>query len=142
MKTEEKTIKNAFAWDKQVLCKKLMKENNNSFILGGTNVAAVLENPYTPYYSDAVKIALTRYIADKVCILDSDINVVMTVKTKDGIEHPYSTRIGNLFNPDADMVYLQRELVQPTSVRMTSAASNEIQFDDVESVSCYVEDVP
>lgn len=30
MKTEEKTIKNAFAWDKQVLCKKLMKENNIS----------------------------------------------------------------------------------------------------------------
>ena len=142
MKTETFTIKDAFAWDRQVLMKKLMKENNNSFILDDVNLAAVMDTPYTPYYSDAARKALTRYIADKVCVLDREIDVAMTVKTRDGIEHPSHVKLRCLvYDPTANMMDLQREVVEPTVRKLAIGASKEIKFEDVESVSCYVEEV-
>lgn len=141
MKTETYTIKDAFAWDKHVLMKKLMLENNKSFVLGDVNLGPVIGVPSTPYYSTAVHMSMTRYIADKVCILDHDIKVEMTVKTKDGIEHPFNIRLGHLFNSDSNMVDLIREIVEPTVATLASEASKEIKFSDVESVSCYVEEI-
>lgn len=142
MKTETFTIKDAFAWDKSVLHMKLMKENNKSFVLGDVNLAAVMDTPYTSYYSDAVRKAMTRYIADKVCVLDRDIKVAMTVKTKNGLEPYYEVSLGRfVFDPTANMIDLQCEVVEPTVRKLAIIASREVSFADVESVSCYVEEV-
>lgn len=141
MKTEEITIKDAFAWDRQVIVQTLILKNNSSFILGDVNIARVIADPTTVYYSDAVKLAVTEYIVKKKCVLVNDIKVVMTVKTKDGIEHPYSMSAGRFFTPDSDLDTLQHELAKPTALKLIRFAAKEIPFADVESVSCYVEEV-
>ena len=141
MKTEGITIADAFAWDRQVIAQTLILKNNSSFILGDVNISRVIADPTTVYYSDAVKLAVTEYIVKKKCVLDNDIKVVMTVKTKDGIEHPYSMAAGRFFTPDDDMDTLQQELAKPTAVKLIRFASKEIPFAEVDSVSCYVEEV-
>lgn len=141
MKTEVITIADAFAWDKHVICSNLMKENNKSFIVFGMNIAKVLDDYRLIYYSDSVKLAVTEYIFKKMCVLDKDIKVVMTVKTKDGIEHPYSMVAGCFITNGADLDTLQQELAEPTAVKLIRLASKKIPFADVESVSCYVEEV-
>lgn len=141
MKTEGITIEDAFAWDKQVLCMKLMKENNKSFIVFDMNIAKVLDDYNLTYYSDAVKLAVTEYLVKKKCVLDRTIKIIMTVKTKDCVEHPYNIVVGGFFGTASDMDTLQQDLAKPSAVRLVRIASREIQFADVDSVSCYVEEV-
>lgn len=143
MKTEGITIADAFAWDKQVICMKLMKENNKSFIAFDMNIAKVLDDDYRlTYYSDAVKMAIAEYAIKKKCVLDRTIRIAMTVKTRDGLEHPYYITVGNFFLADfADIDTIQQEVSKPTAFKLVRAASREIPFADVESVSCYVEEV-
>lgn len=141
MKTEGITIADAFAWDKQVICMKLMKENNKSFIAFDMNIAKVLDDYRLTYYSDAVKLAVTEYIIKKKCVLDRTIKIIMTVKTKDGIDHPYNIVAGGFFGTASDMDTLQQDIAKPTAIQLIRFASNEIPFADVDSVSCYVEEV-
>ena len=141
MKTEGITIADAFAWDKQVVCMNLMKENNKSFIAFGMNIAKVLDDYNLTYYSDAVKLAVTEYIVKKKCVLDRTIKIIMTVKTKDGIDHPYNIVAGDFFGTASDMDTLQQDISKPTAIKLIRFASKEIPFADVDSVSCYVEEV-
>lgn len=142
MKTEGITIADAFAWDKQVLCMKLMMENNKSFIAFDMNIAKVLDDDYRlTYYSDAVKLAVTEYIIKKKCVLDRTIKIIMTVKTKDGVEHPYNIVAGGFFGTASDIDTLQQDIAKPSAFKLVRVASMEIKFADVDSVSCYVEEV-
>lgn len=140
MKTDTYTITDAFAWDKQVLAVTLMKENNRSFIAFGADLSKVLDNPDLNYYSDAVKVAITAYAMKKNLVLDKTIRITMTVKTKDGVDHPFNMSMGRfVVTKDPDVV--QQDLVKPAAISLAREASKEIPFADVESVSCYVEEV-
>ena len=141
MKTKEITIANAFAWDKSVLMKTLMKENNRSWIVFGADLSKVIDNADLSYYSDAVKMAIAAYAAEKKFVLDKTIKITMTVKTNDGVDHPYSMSAGRFSNTEWDQDKIQQELCKPTAIALSSNASREIQFADVDCVSCYVEEV-
>lgn len=141
MKTETITISNAFAWDKSVLMKTLMKENNRSFIAFGADLSKVIDNADLNYYSDAVKLAITAYAKEKNGVLDKAIKVIMTVKTKDGVDHPYNMSMGRFVGPYDNTDDVQQDLVKPSAAVLIREASKEIPFADVESVSCYVEEV-
>ena len=142
MKTKEITIANAFAWDKSVLMKTLMKENNRSWIAFGADLSKVIDNADISYYSDAVKMAIADYASEKNLVLDKTINVVMTVKTKDGVDHTYNVSAGRFVtSTDTDLNAIKQDIAKPQAVHLACAASEEIPFADVEYVSCYVEEV-
>lgn len=140
MKTETYTITDAFAWDKQVLAVTLMKENNRSFIAFGADLSKVLDNPDLTYYSDAVKMAITAYVNQKNGALDKTIRITMTVKTKDGVDHPFNMSMGRFVGPYNDPILFRDEMVNPSTISLAREASKEIPFADVESVSCCVEE--
>ena len=142
MKTEIYTIANAFAWDKSVLMKTLMKENNRSWIAFGADLSKVIDNGDLSYYSDAVKGAITAYAIAKKLVLDKTINITMTVKTKDGVDHPYSISAGGFVtSADTDLDAIKQDIAKPLAIQLVTEASREIQFSDVDCVSCYVEEV-
>lgn len=143
MKTKEVTIADAFAWDKHVLMKTLMKENNRSWIaFGQADLSKVIDRTDLSYFSDAVKQAIAAYAVEKKLVLDKTIKVTMTVKTKDGVEHPYNVSAGCFGgSPLADLDTLKQEIAMPLAAQLVIGASGEIPFADVKSVSCYVEEV-
>lgn len=142
MKTEIYTIANAFAWDKSVLMKTLMKENNRSWIAFGADLSKVIDNDDLSYYSDAVKMTIESYALEKKLVLDKTINITMTVKTKDGVEHTYSMSAGGFVtSADTDLESLMQDIAKPLAIKIVTEASREIPFADVEYVSCYVEEV-
>ena len=142
MKTKEIKIANAFAWDKQVLMKTLMKENNRSWIAFGADLSKVIDKEDLSYYSDAVKTAITSYALEKKLVLDKVINITMTVKTKDGVDHPYSISAGGFVtSADANLEALMQDIAKPLAIKLVTEASREIPFADVEYVSCCVEEV-
>ena len=142
MKTKEITIANAFAWDKQVLMKTLMKENNRSWIAFGADLSKVIDNEGLSYYSDAVKMAIAAYAAENKFVLDKTIKIVLSVKTKDGVDHPYSMSAeGFVTSADTDLDAIKQDIAKPLAIKLVTEASREIPFADVESVSCYVEEV-
>lgn len=142
MKTKTYAVTDAFAWDKSVLMKTLMKENNRSWIAFGADLSKVIDNADLSYYSDAVKQAIAAYAVEKKLVLDKTIKVTMTVKTKDGVEHPYNVSAGCFGgSPLADLDTLKQEIAMPLVAQLVIGASGEIPFADVKSVSCYVEEV-
>lgn len=141
MKTETYTISDAFAWDKSVLMKTLMKENNRSFIAFGADLSKAIDSAGLNYYSDAVKLAIAAYAKEKNGVLDETIKVIMTVKTKDGVDHPYNMSMGRFVGPYDNPDAVQQELAKPSAMALVNQASREIPFADAEYVSCYVEEV-
>ena len=142
MKTKEITIANAFAWDKQVLMKTLMTENNRSWIAFGTDLSKVIDKEDLSYYSDAVMAAFVIYALGKKLVLDKTIKITMTVKTKDGVDHPYiMSAEGFVTSADTDLDAIKQDIAKPLAIKLVTEASREIPFADVEYVSCYVEEV-
>ena len=118
MKTKEIKIANAFAWDKSVLMKTLMKENNRSWIAFGADLSKVIDNEGLSYYSDAVKTAFVIYALEKKLVLDKTINITMTVKTKDGVDHPYSISAGGFVtSADTDLEALMQDIAKPLAIQ-------------------------
>lgn len=142
MKTKTYAVTYAFAWDKSVLMKTLMKENNKSWIAFGADLSKVIDNADLSYYSDAVKMAIAEYAAAKKLVLDKTIKITMTVRTKDGVDHPYNRSVGRFLPPEySDLDAVQQTLGKPSAAALAIEASREIQFADVEYVACYVEEV-
>lgn len=140
MKTKEVTVKDAFAWSKQVLLSKLKKDKGDYIVLD-SDIAITLKDPETRYYEEAANGALIDYVCEKKRVFDSAFKVVMTVKTKDGVDHPYSITITQINFIGTDPYAINQELIKPTVIKIVRLASSEIPFSNVKSVTCYVEEV-
>lgn len=140
MKTKEITVADAFAWSKQVLLAKLKKDKGDYIVLDA-DVALTLKDPETRYYEGAVDEAIFEYYFEKDRVFDRDFKIVMTVKTKDGADHPYSITITQINLKSTDPYVINQELIKPSTMKLVRLASKEIPFADVKSVSCYVEEL-
>ena len=140
MKTKEITVENAFAWSEKVLLDKLKKDKGDYIVLDA-DIALTLKDPDTRYYESAVNEALLEYIFEKKGVFDRAFKVVMIVKTKDGIDHPYSITITQIDFKVSDPYAINQELIKPTVRKLVFFASREIPFSNVKSVTCYVEEV-
>lgn len=140
MKTKEVTVENAFAWSEKVLLDKLKKDKGDYIVLDA-DIALTLKDPGTRYYESAVNESLLEYIFQKGRVFDSAFKVVMTVKTKDGVDHPYSITITQIYFRVSDPDAINQELIKPTVRKLVLFASSEIPFSNVKSVTCYVEEV-
>lgn len=139
MRTEV-TIDNALWWDKRML----LKEMEKSEWRGSMCTKAVLEamnSPYTKYCEDAPSLAMTSYLQKKQCEIDGPFKVVMKVRTKEGKGRMYTVSIGEKNFATKDMLDLIRELVHPQALKLIKQAAKELKFEEVASVTAYVEDV-
>lgn len=140
MKTKEITVENAFAWSEKVLLDKLKKDKGDYIVLD-SDIALTLKDSGTRYFENAVNESLLEYIFEKGRVFDRAFKVVMIVKTKDGIDHPYSITIRQMNFSGTDPYAINQELIKPTVRKLVFFASGEIPFANVKSVTCYVEEV-
>lgn len=140
MKTKERTAVNALAWDKLVLLKELSDPEN----LQGLDLKWVMQkmnDPYTVYYSDAPKIALMEYIVAKNCVICTPFKVIIKVRTKSGKCYMYSRATIEPNFESGDLVDLIQWMVNPMASSLIAEARRKVKFEEVASVSSYVEDV-
>lgn len=140
MKTTEITIADAFAWSEQVLLANLKKDKGDYIVLDA-DIAMTLKDPKTKYYDMALHAAFNEYLVEKKCRIDNAFKVVVIVKTKDGADHPYSIIIKQVHFDINGLYAINKELIQPTVVKLVRLASSENPFSDVKSVTCYIEEV-
>lgn len=138
MKTEDYTLERAIYWDKGLLVKELvMSEWKDSMF--SKAMFTVVESLETTYCRNAPEMAMTEYILRQQCDIRNPFTVYMNVKTKDGKEHIFNVSISELNFVTKDIVDLQRDIVTPTSFSLVWQASKEIKFNEVKSVTAYVE---
>ena len=121
----------------------LLKEMENSKWRGSMCSKAVLDamnSAYTMYCDDAPAMAMIGYLHKKQCNIDGPFKVMMKVRTTEGKGFMYSVLISEINFATKDMVDLLRELVHPTALKMVKQAAKELKFEDVASVTAYVED--
>lgn len=94
----------------------------------------------TTYYYEAPEEAMLEYLHDKQWEINGPFNVVMTVKTKKGEEHVYTVQIGEMNFATKDIDDIRNSLVIPTALKLVREAANELRFNDVLSVTAYVEE--
>ncbi len=142
MRTKDITMKEAFAWDKQLLIAKMVKNEANGILRGDVNLSQVLNNPYTAYFSDAPRNALTVFFKEYQCDIRGPFTVYMKVKTKQGKGYIFNVSIDLGMNfATKDIVDFFKEVAFPQSVKLVREASKEIPFSDVAEVTSYVEGV-
>lgn len=141
MRTKDITMNTAFAWDKQLLIAKMAKNEANGILRGDVNLSQVLNNPYTAYFSDAPRNALTVYFKEHQCDIRGPFTVYMKVKTKQGKGYIYNVSIEEMNFATKDIVDLIKEVAIPQSIKLIREAAKEIPFADVVEVTSYVEGV-
>lgn len=139
MKSAELTIDNALWWDKQMLLKEMEKSEWRGSMCSKA-VLKAMNSAYTTYCEDAPAMAMTDYLNKKQCDIDGPFKVVMKVRTTEGKGHMYSATITEMNFATKDMVDLLRELVRPTTLKLVRQAAKELKFEEVASVTAYVED--
>ena len=139
MRTKDITMKEAFAWDKQLLIAKMAKNEANGILRGDVNLSQVLNNPYTAYFSDAPRNALTVFFKENQCDIRGPFTVYMKVKTKQGKGYIFNVSICEMNFATKDIVDLIKEVAIPQSIKLVKEASKEIPFADVVEVTSYVE---
>ena len=139
MKSEEVTVDNALWWDKQMLLKEMEKSEWRGSMCSKA-VLNAMNSAYTTYCEDAPAIAMTDYLRKKQCDIDGPFKVLMKVRTTEGKGHMYSVTITEMNFATKDMVDLLRELVRPTTLKLVRQAAKELKFEEVASVTAYVED--
>lgn len=135
----EVTVYNALWWDKQMLLKEMEKSEWRGSMCSKA-VLNAMNNVETTYCKDAPSLAMTEYLHKKNCDIDGPFKVVMKVMTKDGKGFMYSVSISEINSSSKDIVDMVRELVQPTALKLVRQAANELKFEDVKSVTAYVDD--
>jgi hypothetical protein len=141
MRTKDITMKEAFAWDKQLLIAKMAKNEANGILRGDVNLLQVLNNPYTAYFSDAPRNALTVFFKEYQCDIRGPFTVYMKVKTKQGKGYIFNVSIVEMNFATKDIVDLIKEVAIPQSIKLVREAAREIPFADVVEVTSYVEGV-
>lgn len=141
MRTKDITMKEAFAWDKQLLIAKMAKNEANGILRGDVNLSQVLNNPYTAYFSDAPRNALTVFFKEYQCDIRGPFTVYMKVKTKQGKGYIFNVSIVEMNFATKDIVDLIKEVAIPQSIKIVREAAREIPFSDVVEVTSYVEGV-
>lgn len=141
MRTKDITMKEAFAWDKQLLITKMAKNEANGILRGDVNLSQVLNNPYTAYFSDAPRNALTVFFKEYQCDIRGPFTVYMKVKTKQGKGYIFNVSIVEINFATKDIVDLIKEVAIPQSIKLVREAAKEIPFADVAEVTAYVEGV-
>lgn len=139
MRTKDITMKTAFAWDKQLLISKIAKNKDNGILCSEVNLSQVLSNPYTAYFSDAPRNALTVFFKEYQCDIRSPFTVYMKVKTKQGKGYIFNVSICEMNFATKDIVDLIKEVAIPQSIKIVKEAAKEIPFADVVEVTSYVE---
>ena len=134
-------MKTAFAWDKQILIAKMAKDKANGTLSGDFNLSQVLNNPYTAYFSDAPRNALTVYFKEHQCDIRGPFTVYLKVKTKQGKGYIYKLSICEMNFATKDILDLIKEVAIPQSIKIVREAAKEIPFSDVVEVTSYVEGV-
>lgn len=135
----EVTVDNALWWDKGMLLKEMEKSKWRGSMCSKA-VLNAMHSVYTTYCEDAPSLAMTEYLNKKNCDIDGPFKVVMKVRSKDGKGFMYSVSINESNSETKDIVELIRELVQPTALTLVTQAANELNFEDVKSVTAYVDD--
>lgn len=140
MKTKEFTVDKAFWWAPNLMVAEKRKHHAGckSWCF---KIPLEKDELTTTYYCDAPAFAMTEYLHKKQCDINSPFKVVMTVKTKKGEEHVYTVQIGEMNFATKDLDELYTHLVQPTVLKLIRQAGNELEFDEVVSVTAYVEEV-
>lgn len=136
----EVTIERALWWNKAML----LREMEKSGWSGGMCGEAILEamnRLETMYCEDAPALAMTSFLKEKQCDIRGPFTVYMKVKTKQGKGYIFNVSIGEINFATKDMVDFQRELVRPTSFKLVRQAAKELKFEDVLSVTAYVDEV-
>jgi len=141
MRTKDITMKEAFAWDKQLLIAKMAKNEANGILRGDVNISQVLNNPCTAYFSDAPRNALTVFFKEYQCDIRGPFTVYMKVKTKQGKGYIFNVSIVEMNFATKDIVDLIKEVAIPQSIKLVREAAREIPFADVVEVTSYVEGV-
>lgn len=121
----------------------LLKEMEKSEWRGSMCSRAVLNamnSAYTMYCEDAPAMAMTKYLQDKQCDIECPFKVVMKVRTTEGKGRMYSITITEINFATKDMVDLLDDLVRPTALKLVIQAAKELKFEEVASVTSYVED--
>lgn len=139
MKSAEITIDNALWWDKSMLLKEMEKSEWRGSMCSRA-VLNAMNSAYTMYCEDAPSMAMTKYLHDKQCDIDGPFKVVMKVRTTEGKGRMYSVTITEMNFATKDMVELLQHLVHPTVLKLVKQAAQELRFDEVASVTAYVED--
>ena len=122
----------------------LLKEMERSEWRGSMCSKAVLtamNSAYTMYCEDAPSMAMIDYLRRKQCDINGPFKVMMKVRTTEGKGLMYSVLISEINFATKDMVDLIREIVHPTALKMVKQAAKELKFEEVASVTAYVEDV-
>ena len=139
MKSAEVTIDNALWWDKQMLLKEMEKSEWRGSMCSKA-VLNAMNSAYTMYCEDAPSLAMTDYLRKRQCDIEGPFKVVMKVRTTEGKGRMYSVTITEINFATKDMVDLLQELVYPTAMKLVRQAANELKFEEVASVTAYVED--
>lgn len=140
MKSAEVTIDNALWWDKLMLLKEMEKSEWRGSMCS-KEVLNAMNSAYTMYCEDAPSMAIMKYLHDKQCDIEGPFKVVMKVRTTEGKGRMYSITITEINFATKDMVDLIRDLVHPTAIKLVRKASQELKFEEVASVTAYVEGV-
>lgn len=122
----------------------LLKEMENSKWRGSMCSKAVLNamnSAYTMYCKDAPSMAMTDYLRKRQCDIDGPFKVVMKVRTTEGKGFMYNVLVSEINFATKDMVDLLQEIVHPTALKLVRRAAQELKFEEVASVTAYVEDV-
>lgn len=137
MKTKERTVANAIAWDKLFLLKELSDPEN----LQGIDLNWVMQkinDPYTVYYSDAPRVAIMEYLVAKNCVIRTPFKVILKVKAKDGRAYMYSLAVNELGSVSENLEDLITGLVNPKTSSLISCARRDVKAVEIASVSAYV----
>lgn len=139
MKSEEITIDSALWWDKQMLLKEMEKSEWRGSMCSKA-VLKAMNSAYTMYCEDAPAMAMTDYLRKRQCDIEGPFKVVMKVRTTEGKGRMYSVTISEINFATKDMVDLLQHLVHPTAMKLVLQAAKELKFEEVASVTAYVED--
>lgn len=139
MKSAEITIDNALWWDKQMLLKEMEKSEWRGSMCSKAILNA-MNSAYTMYCEDAPSLAMTDYLRKRQCDIEGPFKVVMKVRTTEGKGRMYSVTITEMNFATKDIVELLQHLVRPTAMKLIIQAAKELKFEEVASVTAYVED--
>lgn len=139
MKSHEVTVDNALWWEKRMLLKEMEKSEWRGSMCSKA-VLKAMNSPFTTYCEDAPSLAMIAYLREKQCEIDGTFKVVMKVRTKEGKGRMYSVTINEMNFATEDLLDLIREIVEPTAVKLVRGAAKEMKFEEVASVTAYVED--
>ena len=141
MKSSEFTVADALWWDRKMLIADITKANLRGSPWFAKWALKALDDPLMPYYCDAPLLAVTEYLHDKHCEIDGPFKIVMTVKTIDGDKRVYTVQIGEMNFATKDFQDVLDEIGRPTALKLVREAAKELKFEEVISVSAYVEEV-